>query len=136
MGRGDKSMPDEQDEVVRSLVELLALVKAGMPDYLFAIDPCVQRARQLIATRSQVSSSRPPSIVALPSTMVDQGPPPTIEDVERMPGAEAPWDIAAGLDAFMLSGRAPPTRAEAVSVIMRDWLVGHGYIEPPPEHGH
>lgn len=52
-------MAGEQDEVVRSLIELLAIAKVAMPDFLFAIDPRVRRARQLVATRGQVSASRP-----------------------------------------------------------------------------
>lgn len=118
-------------------MELLALAKVAMPDYLFAIDPRVHRARQLIATRSQVSGSRPPSILATPPMeMVDQSPPTRIEDVDRMHGAEPPWDIAAGLDAFMGSDLAPETRTEAVELILRDWLIGHGYSDPSPEEEH
>lgn len=122
------------DDVVRSLTELLALAKVAMPDFLFEIDPRVHRARQLIATRTQVASSRPPSILATPPMeMVDLVPPPTMADVDRMQGAEPPWDITAGLDAFMASDFAPETRTEAVMLVLRDWLIGHGYLAAPPE---
>lgn len=127
-------MAAEQDEVVRSLTELLEIAKLAMPDYLFAIDPRVHRARQLVATKSQVSTIRPPSVVAMPRMeMVDLSPPPTMASVEAMPGGDAPWDITAGLDAFMASDLAPETRTEAVVLILRDWLVGHGFISPLPE---
>jgi len=122
------------DEVVRSLTELLDLVKLAMPDYLYAIDPRVYRARQLIASRSQVSPSRPPSIVALPVIeMVDLSPTPEIAAVDNRPGETTPWDITLGLDAFMASDLAPPNRTEAVILILRDWLVGHGFLELPEE---
>ena len=127
-------MAGEQDEVAQSLTELLALAKVAMPDFLFEIDPRVHRARQLIATRTQVASGRPPPILATPPMeMVDLVPPPTMADVERMQGSEPPWDITAGLDAFMASDLAPETHTEAVVLILRDWLIGHGYIDQPPE---
>lgn len=126
-------MAEDQDEVVRSLTELLAIAKVAMPDFLFAIDPRVHRARQLIATKGQVSGGRPPSVLAMPRMeMVDLSPPPTMADVDRMSAAE-PWDITAGLDAFMASDLAPTTRTEAVVLILRDWLTGHGYLELTPD---
>lgn len=126
-------MAEYQDEVARSLTELLAIAKVAMPDFLFAIDPRVHRARQLIATREQLSAGRPPSVVPMPlMEMVDLSPSPTMADVDAMSGAEPPWDITAGLDAFMASDLAPPTRTEAVVLILRDWLIGHGYIERVP----
>lgn len=33
----------------------------------------------------------------------------------------------------MGSDLAPATRTEAVVLIVRDWLIGHGYLEAPPE---
>jgi len=124
-------MGGEQDEVVQSLTELLAIAKVSMPEFLFEIDPRVHRARQLIATRSQVASSRPPNVLATPPMgMLDLAPAPTLASI---PGAEPPWDITAGLDAFMASDLAPATRTEAVVLILRDWLIGHGFLEPTPE---
>lgn len=92
-------------EVVRSLTELLILAKVAMPNDLFAVDPRIVRARQLVAKLAQAS----PALNA------------------------PPWDITAGLDAFMASGLAPESRTDATILILRDWLVGHGYIEPAPE---
>lgn len=120
--------------MVRSLTELLAVAKMAMPDFIFETDPRVYRARQLLAEFAQVSGTRPPSIVREPKpAMVDLGPPPTIAEVERMPGAEPPWDITAGLDAFMASDLAPEIRTEAVVLILRDWLTGHGYMDLLPD---
>lgn len=131
-------MAGEDDAVVRSLTEMLALVKLAMPEYLFEIDPRVHRARQLIATLSEVSDGRPPSILPEPREMVDLAPVPTIEDVDRMPGATSPWDITAALDAFMAEPDAPATRTEAAIAILRDWFMAHGYLasEPPEEDRH
>lgn len=127
-------MGEDQDDVVRSLTELLAIAKVAMPDFLFAIDPRVHRARQLVASRAQVPGGRPPSVLAMPRMeMVDLSPPPAMADVDRMSAAEPPWDITAGLDAFIASDLAPPTRTEAVILILRDWLIGHRFIEPVPD---
>lgn len=47
--------------------------------------------------------------------------------------ADAVWDdIAEGLDLFLQEDFAPATRPEAISAILRDWLVGHGYLPPVP----
>jgi len=131
-------MGTEQDNgVEQSLVELLAVAKLWMPDLLFEIEPRVHRARQLVATLGQVSGSRPPSIIAELSDelpILDLSPPATMESVERMRGAEPPpWDISAGIDAFMASDLALDNRTEAVIFMLRDWLIGHGYIDPAPE---
>jgi len=47
-------------------------------------------------------------------------------------------DIADGLELFMREEFAPATQGEAISTILRDWLVGHGYLAPMPamEHRH
>ena len=124
------------DEVVRCLIELLALARVAMPDYLFAIDPRVHRARQLVATRTDISANRPPSTVSRgPLEMVDLAPRPTMATIDGVPGAEPPWDITAGLDAFMASDLATASRSEAVTLILRDWLIGHGFIEQAPDDG-
>ena len=44
-------------------------------------------------------------------------------------------DIAEGLDLFLREDFAPATRDEAIAVILRDWLVGHGYMLPMPAIG-
>lgn len=46
--------------------------------------------------------------------------------------ADPDADIADGLDLFMREDFAPATRPEAIAVILRDWLVGHGYLLPVP----
>lgn len=46
--------------------------------------------------------------------------------------AEPDSDIAEGLDLFLQEDFAPATRSEAISAILRDWLVGHGYLAPAP----
>lgn len=83
-----------------------------------------------------MSVGRPPTIIPAPGEMIDFVPSQTLVAVERMPGAAPPWDITAGLDAFMASDKAPATRIEAVTLILRDWLIGHGYIEARLEDDH
>ena len=122
-------MAGDKDGVVQSLTELLAIAKVAMPDFLYDIDPRVHRALQLL-TRLGDQSGRPPSIPSMPPMeMVDLAPSPTLAEVAAMPGAEAPWDITLGLDAFMADPEAPTTRAEAVVLILRDWLVAHRYLD-------
>lgn len=41
-------------------------------------------------------------------------------------------DVDAGLDLFLREDFAPATRTEAISTILRDWLVAHGYLAPLP----
>lgn len=119
--------------MVQSLTELLAIAKVAMPDFLYDIDPRVRRALQLLARLGNQSASRPPSVPRMPPMeMLDLAPSPTLSDVAAMPGAESPWDIAVGLDAFMDSPEAPSTRAEAVVLILLDWLTSNGYLPLPP----
>lgn len=127
-------MGTEQDEAAaQSLAELLAIARVSMPDFLYKIDPRVHRARQLLARLAQVSGHRPPSIIPTSEElMVDLAPPPTFAEVEHMPSVEPPWDITAGLDAFMASDLAPESRMEAMVLILREWLTTHGYIALPP----
>ncbi|MGN6486299.1 MAG: hypothetical protein ACTHLT_00580 [Devosia sp.] len=131
-------MPTEQEKsAAQALTDMLAVAKLWMPELMFEIDPRVHAARQLVATVNEVSGSRAPSIVRdladdLPA--IDLAPPATLEQVDQMSGAEPPpWDITAGLDAFMASDLATPTRTEAVIYILRDWLIGHGYLAATPD---
>lgn len=41
-------------------------------------------------------------------------------------------DIEEGLDLFLREDFAPATKSEAISAILRDWLVGHGYLDSVP----
>jgi hypothetical protein len=42
-------------------------------------------------------------------------------------------DALNGIDAFAADQDDKPNRTEAVRRIIRDWLIGHGYLENPPE---
>lgn len=99
---GINSMAFEQDGVLQIVKELLAIARVAMPDAVYESDPRVHRALQLISAVSASATSH------------------------------AQWDITAGLDAFLASDFAPKSRIDAVVLILRDWLTGHGYIEPPP----
>lgn len=41
-------------------------------------------------------------------------------------------DALDGIDAFAAAEHDQPNRTEAVRRIIRDWLIGHGYLENPP----
>jgi hypothetical protein len=43
-----------------------------------------------------------------------------------------PIDEIAALDAFVSDTRPTMLRSEALQLIVRDWLIGHGYLEPEP----
>jgi hypothetical protein len=121
--------PGSGSEVIGSLIELLAIAEVAMPDFLYDIDPRVQRALRLLAVLERASPSRPPSVAReRPVEMVDLTPAPH----PGQPTAPTPWDITEGLDAFMESPEAPATRTEAVVLILREWLTANGYLELPP----
>ncbi|HEV2517928.1 MAG TPA: hypothetical protein VGV07_21935 [Devosia sp.] len=46
--------------------------------------------------------------------------------------AEPDADIVEGLNLFLQEDFAPASRSEAIAAILRDWLVGHGYLQPAP----
>lgn len=122
-------MHSRDQDVIRALIELLAIAKVAMPDFLYDIDPRVQAALRLLSDFEQISISRPPNLRRERlMEMVDLTPPPH-------PGPAAPpppWDISEGLDAFMASAEAPLSRSEAVVLILREWLTANGYLQTPP----
>ena len=112
-------MATEQEQAAaQALTDMLAVAKLWMPDLMFEIDPRVHAARQLVAGLNQVSGSRPPAILDLADDLptIDLATPTTLEQVDQMSGAKPPpWDITAGLDAFMASDLATPTRTRRSS---------------------
>jgi hypothetical protein len=122
-------MQTRNQDVIKALIELLAIAKVAMPDFLYDIDPRVQAALRLLAEIEYPSHSRPPNLRREPPMeMVDITPPPH-------PGPTTPptpWDISEGLDAFMASPEAPRSRSEAVVLILREWLTAAGYLKPSP----
>lgn len=42
-------------------------------------------------------------------------------------------DALDGIDAFASDQEDKPSRTEAVRRILRDWLIGHGYLAMPPD---
>lgn len=59
-------------------------------------------------------------------------------DTEEV-ASRLPRDLLDGIDRFTAEETDKPGRAEAVRRIIRDWLMGHGYLpvedEPLPEDG-
>ena len=128
-------MQDVSDgEMAKTLSDLLAVVKVAMPPELFAADPRVLKARQLLATLTQISQHRPPSIARVATTeeVLDLAFSDTPLDALKAE-PDAKWDITRGIDQFMVSGFAPLDRREAVEQIIREWLTANGYMELQPE---
>lgn len=55
------------------------------------------------------------------------GRPPVDTDLVR---ARLPRSDIEALDAFAASEADKPGRSEAVRRILRDWLIGHGFLKP------
>ena len=51
--------------------------------------------------------------------------------LDAMPAGD--WEVAAAIDAYLAESNAPATQPDAVSLIVGDWLVGHGYLDPLPD---
>lgn len=104
--------------IVSALRDLLRIAKVAMPDNLYAIDPRIQKATELLANLERVEA-------------LDQSTPLQMAALDSLPSGD--WDVSAALDNFMLETDAPATRPQAINLILRDWLVGHGYLEPTPD---
>ena len=71
-------MQTRNQDVIKALIELLAIAKVAMPDFLYDIDPRVQAALRLLAEIEHPSHSRPPDLRREPPIeMVDITPPPS-----------------------------------------------------------
>lgn len=131
-GSGDLAKVSDE-EVARTLSDLLRVVKVAMPPELFRVDPRVIKARQLLAGLREVSGSRPPSVLkSTADDLLDLAFSDTPIDLLTSE-PDAKWDITLGLDRFMVSGFAPTDRREAVEQILREWLTANGYLELGPE---
>ena len=116
--------------------DLLAIAKVAMPDYLFEIDPRV-RAGQNLLNDLNGTQHRPPSVLkpssepAMPYVgEADPDDPLTARIRAALDAQPAPdMEVAAALDAFLAGPDAPATRPAAIEHILRDWLIGHGYIQ-------
>lgn len=127
--------------VRRVLIDLLTIAKVAMPAGLYAIDPRVLKARDLLTELA--TSSRPPSIGREPPVPhlgnVDPDDPWARHVLALLDAEPEPqWDIAEAIQQFMLEPEAPATRSAAVALILREWLTANGYLEllPAREDGH
>lgn len=135
------SRPSSYD-LAKVIRDLLTIAKVAMPEHLYEIDPRV-RAGQSLLSMLNASRHRPPSIARdtggdIPDLgEADPNDPMTHKVLAALSSVPDPdWDIAAALDAFMAEPDAPVTRPAAISLILRDWLVGHGYLDPAPDDVH
>lgn len=112
-----------------------------MPPDLYAIDPRVLKARDLLSELTP--QGRPPPIgreAAVPHLGTADPDDPWAQHVLALLDAEPEpqWDIAEGLALFMLEPEAPSTTEAVVLLILREWLTANGYLGllPAKEDGH
>jgi hypothetical protein len=124
-------------ELTAILKDLLTIAQIAMPEYLFAIDPRVQKAKAgLDGLRKD--SGRVPSIGGRQETMphigsADPADPLAEQIFAALNQTPLPhWDITEALDGFMASEEAPATRQSAVELILREWLTSNGYMPLMP----
>lgn len=103
-----------------------------MPSDLYAIDPRVLKARDLLSELA--SKSRLPSVGREPAVphlgSADPSDPWARHILALLDAEPEPqWDIAEAIDLFMLEPEAPTTREAAVLLILREWLTANGYLE-------
>lgn len=130
------------DAMVRKvLIDLLTIAKVAMPSDLYAIDPRVLKARDLLSALAP--QSRPPSVGREPDVphlgSADPDDPWARHVLALLDAEPEPqWDIAEAMTLFMLEPEAPTTREAVVSLILREWLTANGYLEllPAVEDGH
>lgn len=60
-----------------------------------------------------------------------RGPPPTGKGQQVVTRLHD--DLLNPLDSFASSEDDKPSRPEAIRRILRDWLIGHGYLPPGPD---
>jgi metal-responsive CopG/Arc/MetJ family transcriptional regulator len=68
-------------------------------------------------------------MASIPVPQKKRGRPATGE-TPRVPVRLA-YDLIAGVDTFAAEEKI--NRSDAIRTIIRDWLIGHGYLEAPPE---
>jgi hypothetical protein len=125
-------------DLPKVMLDLLAIVKVAMSDHLYDMDSRVHAARQMLAalrpsshrTHSVPRADQPLTPYLGEADPSDPAAHEILAALDAMPAGE--WDVAAALDVFMAEADAPATRPDAISLILRDWLVGHGYFEPLP----
>jgi hypothetical protein len=120
---------EERDgDVIEVIQSLLAFAKVAMPAEVFAVDSRILRARQTLAHLTQLSGSRPPSIIRSSSDALLEL---AFSDVPldlMVAKVSDDWPLELAIDRFMTSRDAPPSRSEAVSAIVRNWLKSNGYL--------
>lgn len=114
--------------------DLLSIAKVAMPPDLFAIDPRVRRAQSyLVALGAPSQSARPPNtgddqLKALLGDILDLRP----VDASKM---VLEWDLVDAILVARDNGLSLDDN-EALNFIVRDWLVGHGYLRERPKDTH
>lgn len=105
-----------------------------MPQDLYAQDPRVLVALGAVRTlEAGVSPARPPNVTSrVPAVALGAARPVELSAMGISFVLDLPWDLADPLTEAQadFSRLDPP---DAVTFALRDWLTGHGYLEPSPE---
>ncbi len=122
-------------EISRVVRDLLRIAEVAMPPKLYEQDPRVQAAYAML-DRLNASQHRPPAqveVTAENAATDRQGEAPdqmVLDVMAKLDALSAPDpEVALALDKFMSEGGAPALRHQAIEHILRDWFLGHGYIE-------
>lgn len=121
-------------DIAKTVRDLLVIARVAMPPHLYGQDPRVLAGLKLLDTLN-ASQHRPPSV---PSTHSEELPFLGTADPQD-PWARRILDglnafphpdiqVSKGIDAFLAEADSPRTRPAAIEHILRDWLIGHGYI--------
>jgi hypothetical protein len=121
----------EKEAVARIVEDLIRIAKVAMPPKLFDEDPRVKKAQALL-----VSLGRPSPPGRAPNTGPDEleailG---AIVDIRPVDASTIvlDWDLVEGILRARDHG-LPTDDSAPLNTIVRDWLIGHGYLDPPPD---
>lgn len=120
-------MESTRQALITLIDDLLTIAKVAMPPKLYAEDPRIKRARAYLIALGErpdghrVPNTGPDPLEALIGEIVDLRP----VNGSRM---VLDWDLVDGVLAARRDGLSEDD-SEALNAIVRDWLIGHGYLE-------
>jgi hypothetical protein len=130
--------PNETAKIIR---DLLRIAKVAMPTNLYADDPRVLAGVALVRNIERGErAARPPSVTSRLQSF-------DLTELSRKTAVEMsnegvrfvttlPWDVSDALIESRADDLVPFDIADAVTFVLRDWLVGHGAIEAQSEEAH
>lgn len=122
-------------DLARIMHDLLVIAKVAMPGHLYQQDPRVHAGQKLL-DQLNASQHRPPSELRellgnVPHIGSADADDPWAQRLDKILNAfpEPDVEVSKGIDAFLADIGSPATRPAAIEHILRDWLIGHGYIQ-------